>query len=172
MKVSTVAVFIVFALVNVSAGPIFSDSVEDVFNLADKNGDGKIDLDEIKAALEKLGLSGEKLDSMALVFLRTLDLNEDGFVTLDELRTVSDPAAFFKTIDKDGDGKVNFDEFKAFFQRVYPDGLPGVGPEDLRQVFDKTDTDKDGFLTQEEILASYQPGIQSLLERILSANKK
>ncbi|KAI1699534.1 EF hand domain-containing protein [Ditylenchus destructor] len=172
MKVWTVAVFIAFAFINVSVSPVRSESVEELFNLVDKNGDGKIDLDEIKAALEKLGLSGEKLDSQAHISLRIFDLNEDGFVTLEELRIMSNPDSAFKTIDKDGDGKVSFDEYKAFFQRVLPDGLPGAGPEAIREAFDKDDTDKDGYLSQEEFLASNQRGIQPLVERFLSANKK
>ncbi|KAI1708659.1 EF hand domain-containing protein [Ditylenchus destructor] len=175
MKISTIVFFVAFALINVSASPLRSESVEDIFKSFDANGDGKLDLDEIKAALAlsfSHKVSSEDLDPLARYFLRLLDLNEDGFITLDEVRKISDPEAFFEILDKDGDGKLSFDEFRAYFQKLFPDGLPGSGSEGLREAFNKIDTDQDGYISQDELYASYHPQIQPLVARFLSASKK
>ncbi|MEN9361629.1 MAG: hypothetical protein RL095_3164 [Verrucomicrobiota bacterium] len=50
-----------------------------------------------------------------------------------------------KPVDKDGDGKFSFDEFT--------DGLDEATKTALKPMFEKFDTDKDGFLTMAEIQA-------------------
>ncbi|KAI1721927.1 EF hand domain-containing protein [Ditylenchus destructor] len=56
-----------------------------------------------------------------------------------------DLEAKFKQADKDGDGKLSFDEFSIVFL-----GLP-------HDVFDKADTDKDGFITLDDLKTVVPP---------------
>ncbi|KAI1704901.1 EF-hand domain pair domain-containing protein [Ditylenchus destructor] len=59
----------------------------------------------------------------------------------------------FKTTDANGDGKVSFEELKAIFIRtaaITGDSIEH-GESAARLQFDKTDADKDGYLTLEEI---------------------
>ena len=54
-----------------------------------------------------------------------------------------------KPVDKDGDGKFSFDEFT--------DGLDEATKSALKAMFEKLDTDQDGFLTMAEIQAQGNP---------------
>jgi Ca2+-binding EF-hand superfamily protein len=100
----------------------------------DANGDQTLERDEIPesghAAFNRL--------------LKLGDVNKNGKLESEEIRTLIDKlrawqgagAARFQAMDKNGDGKLAPDEFE--------------GP---RPLFAQIDTDKDGFLTPEEIKA-------------------
>ncbi|MEN9360877.1 MAG: hypothetical protein RL095_2412 [Verrucomicrobiota bacterium] len=51
-----------------------------------------------------------------------------------------------KPVDKDGDGKFSFEEFSS--------GIASGAVPQVRQVFDKLDSDKDGFVTPAEVQAN------------------
>ncbi|NQU44179.1 EF-hand domain-containing protein [bacterium] len=114
------------------------------FDRQDADGDGRITLEEFKGGAE---------------YFARLDVNADGAVTQEELKQAAQKfrarmqsgegaerpeqarqarqdrmKSFLKRHDKDGDGKVAVDEFQ--------------GPT---EVFSTFDTDKDGFVTTEEI---------------------
>ena len=104
--------------------------------------------------------------------IERLDANKDGKVSLDEFKT--NISATFKTFDADGNGQVTKDEIKArrdafkdarkavrdaadadkatareALQAAAPFMLPGAG-----RMFDRADTDKNGTLSEAEVLAS------------------
>ena len=104
--------------------------------------------------------------------IERLDADKDGKVSLDEFKT--NISAAFKTFDADGDGQVTKDEIKtrheAFrdarkavrnaadadkdkareaLRAAGPFMLPGAG-----RMFDRADTDKNGTLSEAEVLAS------------------
>lgn len=51
-----------------------------VFRLLDKNGDGKISIDELMEVMEELGAPGDDAREM----MQLLDSNSDGFLSSDE----------------------------------------------------------------------------------------
>lgn len=53
---------------------------DDVFRLLDKNGDGKISIEELMEVMEELGASGEDAREM----MQLLDSNSDGSLSTDE----------------------------------------------------------------------------------------
>jgi Ca2+-binding EF-hand superfamily protein len=104
--------------------------------------------------------------------IERLDTNKDGKVSLDEFK--ANISAAFKTFDADGNGEVTKDEIKArheafrdarkavrdaadadkgkareALQAAGPFMLPGAG-----RMFDRADTDKNGTLSEAEVLAS------------------
>ena len=114
--------------------------------MIDRNGNGTIEADEI---------------DMAVVSLRKLDLNKDGKVTRDEIGRMdagsrTDPGSSrrfrgrlptLSSLDKDGDGKINKEE----------------APERMRENFERTDTNGDGFIDSKEF--------DAVLQRIRAASK-
>jgi Ca2+-binding EF-hand superfamily protein len=116
-------------------------NIRETFQNLDANNDTVIDLDEVpeegRAAFDRLLAKG--------------DANKNGKLEADEFRTLALKLRAlaqggsglagqrFKAMDKDGDGKVSKAEF--------------TGPELL---FQRLDTDKDGFVTTEEALNAFK----------------
>lgn len=103
---------------------------------ADTNGDGMISREEAKA----LPRINEHFDE--------IDTNKDGQITMDELHAFHEKqkGGHFKKMDTDGDGKISRAEAAKF-------------PK-LSENFDKLDTNKDGFLSPEELKAARGRGGQ------------
>lgn len=59
------------------------DQRDRVFRLLDKNGDGKISIEELTEVMEELGAPGEDAHDMMLL----LDSNSDGSLSSDEFHT-------------------------------------------------------------------------------------
>lgn len=102
---------------------------------ADKNGDGMISREEAQASLPRVY---EHFDA--------IDANKDGFITFEELRAAHQAhraaarAGIWKRLDTDGDGRLSREEV--------------ANHPRLAQHFDAIDTNKDGFLTPEELRAA------------------
>jgi Ca2+-binding EF-hand superfamily protein len=103
--------------------------------------------------------------------LKTCDLNQDGKVTLSELKQVAD--ACFKLWDTNSDGYLSPDELSTALTALFPAPPPGarhavrvingvameVSPEDLptpdkqitKHLFAQADANKDGWLSLQEL---------------------
>ncbi|KAI1698033.1 EF hand domain-containing protein [Ditylenchus destructor] len=155
MNVFGVVFLIAFALLNIST--VRCDKIDDYFKQLDLNGDGNISREEIEIIIEQIkAIGGDTYETALRLVFNLTDANKDGSVTLDELRKY--PEVLFKAIDENGDGKLSFEEHKAFVEKIFPGELPGFG---LQAAFDKTDTDKDGYITLEE----YEEAISGAINR-------
>ena len=106
---------------------------------ADTNGDGMISREEAKAGLPQLYKHFDEVDT-----------NHDGQVTAEELQAFHQKmqaarqqkaAERFKKLDTDGDGRISRAEAQA--------GAPRLAAH-----FDEIDTNKDGFITPDELKAA------------------
>jgi len=98
---------------------------------ADTNGDGMISREEARASLPKIFENFDRIDT-----------NKDGFITFDELRAAHQQGQGerWKKLDTDGDGRISRAEAAA-------------SPK-LAEHFDRIDTNKDGYLSAEDLQAA------------------
>jgi Ca2+-binding EF-hand superfamily protein len=106
-----------------------NDELREAFNLFDADGDGQVSMTELENMFMKLGTDGQ--------------INE------------SEIHALLKIADKDESGTITFDEFHVLWDKVKAFGDHLSAEEELiRQEFDKLDTDRSGFISKAEMLAS------------------
>ncbi|CAO2035581.1 unnamed protein product [Urochloa humidicola] len=132
-----------------------------VFELFDKNGDGRITLEELEESLGKLGMSvaGDELASMIV----RIDANGDGCVDVEEFGELycaimaggggageeekeeeadEDMREAFRVFDANGDGYITVDELGAVLTSL---GLKqGRTAEECRKMIGRVDRDGDG----------------------------
>lgn len=89
----------------------------------DANGDGYVDMEEFGGLYQTIMDEKDEEEDIREAF-NVFDQNRDGFITVDELRsvlaslglkqgrTVEDCKLMIKKVDADGDGRVNYKEFK------------------------------------------------------------
>ncbi|KAL6209050.1 hypothetical protein ACLB2K_019993 [Fragaria x ananassa] len=95
-----------------------------VFQMFDRNGDGRITKQELSDSLENLG-----------IFIPDKDLHQ-----------------MIEKIDANGDGFVDIDEFGALYQNLMDERADREDPEeDMREAFNVFDQNGDGFITVEEL---------------------
>jgi Ca2+-binding EF-hand superfamily protein len=119
-----------------------STGEDNMFQMMDTNSDGKVSVDEHAAGAKKM------FDAM--------DTNKDGKVTVAEMDAYHErmgkkgrpgemtSADKIKALDADGDGVLSADEHAA----------------GARVMFDKMDTNKDGFLSKTELVSGHQHFMQ------------
>jgi Ca2+-binding EF-hand superfamily protein len=128
--------------------------------------------------------------------LRKLDANADGKIDESELQAVvpdkgngKDAASIIKAANTNGDGGIDSSENDALLSKLEPQGKPkapppgprpsggahGVQPgsssEDHSKIFDRLDTNKDGKVSMQELLAattngSSNAGVEDLFKSI------
>ncbi|ELP92604.1 calcium-binding protein, putative [Entamoeba invadens IP1] len=129
---------------------------EAAFKAIDTNNDGKLQYEEVKAAIAaKKEIKNEKL--VQLIF-KAVDVDNDGTIDLPEFTKFHQAIAgidmadakvglkvLYKLMDADGDGKLTKDEVTAFFKKV--------GCEQAVEQVMKADANGDGYITMEEFCA-------------------
>ena len=129
---------------------------QELLRKADKDGDGKVSKDELKAVMPQSN-TGPGVDNL----FAKIDTNNDGFIDKAEdaaaLAKVHrgrhhgapNPLQVFRDADKDGDGKISKADFKS--------ALPaGTKSSTANQVFDSMDTNQDGVVDASEYMAAMQ----------------
>lgn len=145
-------------------------AIEDLFDKADKNGNGRISVDEYVQIFAEHGiqLSPEEVEKVSNV------ANDDGEVTKDEFLNYAKHSDFFKSqmdknasdsmaakqeavakaerafklFDKDNDGYITKEEFAKISKKLSKDQVEAV--------FNKFDKDGDGVLSFEEFRSMLQ----------------
>eukprot|EP00922_Rhytidocystis_sp_ex-Travisia-forbesii_P008167 GHVS01012030.1.p1 GENE.GHVS01012030.1~~GHVS01012030.1.p1 ORF type:complete len:370 (+),score=85.67 GHVS01012030.1:139-1248(+) len=125
----------------------------------DKNGDNKVTFEEMQAAYADA--DGGNVNEDTLTELRkrfhTVDKNNDGALSLDEIGLLMNPGQdeelmkleideILNAQDKDHDRRISFDEFMSAEENASPEDA-----EQFRTEFDSYDTNKDGFIDENEI---------------------
>ncbi len=130
LSTSSIVVFVAMAP-GLAAAAQSDGAMKGKMHKIDTNGDGKISRDE---AAQYKGLA-KHFDQ--------IDTNKDGFLSKDELKAshAKRADARFRAIDRDGDGRISRAEADAKAPR-------------LSKHFDQIDTNKDGYLSKDEIAAA------------------
>lgn len=128
-----------------------------VFQMFDRNGDGRITKKEMADSLDKLGIyiPDEDLEAM----IEKIDVNRDGCVDMDEFGALyqtimderdeeEDMREAFNVFDQNGDGFITVEELRSVLGSL---GLKqGRTVEDCRQMIRKVDVDGDGMVNFKE----------------------
>lgn len=134
-----------------------ADELKRVFQMFDRNGDGRISKKELNDSLENMGIfiPDKELSQM----IDKIDINGDGCVDIDEFGTLyqtimaerdeeEDMKEAFNVFDQNGDGFISVDELKSVLASL---GLKqGKGAEDCRQMIMRVDVDGDGMVNFSE----------------------
>nr|AEO20055.1 calmodulin [Phaseolus vulgaris] len=107
----------------------------DMIQRIDVNGDGCVDMEEFGELYESIMEERDEEEDMLEAF-NVFDQNRDGFISVDELRTVlaslglhqgrslEECRKMIVKVDIDGDGMVNYKEFR---QMMKSGGFSGLG---------------------------------------------
>ncbi|KAL1324027.1 hypothetical protein HN51_034216 [Arachis hypogaea] len=137
-----------------------SAELQRVFQMFDRNGDGRISKKELNDSLEKLGIyiPDKELDQM----IEKIDVNGDGWVDMEEFGELymsimdereerdeeEDMKEAFNVFDQNGDGYITVEELRSVLSSL---GLKqGRTVEECRKMIMKVDRDGDGMVDYKE----------------------
>ncbi|KAH0663128.1 hypothetical protein KY284_028059 [Solanum tuberosum] len=130
-----------------------SDELRRIFQIFDRNGDGRITKKELNDSLENMGIFIP--DPELIQMIEKIDVNGDGCVDIDEFGSLyqtimderdeeEDMREAFNVFDQNGDGFICVDELKSVLASL---GLKqGRTVEDCKQMINKVDIDGDGMV--------------------------
>ena len=128
-----------------------------VFQLFDRNGDGRITKKELNDSLENLGIFIP--DKELIQMIEKIDINGDGCVDIDEFGELyqsimderdeeEDMKEAFNVFDQNGDGFITVEELRSVLASL---GLKqGRTVEDCKKMIKKVDVDGDGMVNFKE----------------------
>ena len=128
----------------------------------------------VSAATVVTAAEGQPRRGAMLERLKAADTNGDGLISKAEAAALPRLAAHFDQIDTNRDGQVSFEELRAFhaahrgdhakamLKKIDTDGDGKISKAEALAAaaarFDRADTNKDGFLTLEEMKAARHGG--------------
>ncbi|XAR71161.1 hypothetical protein NMG60_11028294 [Bertholletia excelsa] len=124
-----------------------------VFQMFDKNGDGRISKEELTGSLENMGIFIP--DAELAQMIEKIDVNGDGYVDIEEFGELygtlmegrdeeADMREAFNVFDQNGDGFITVEELRSVLGSL---GLKqGRTVEDCKQMIKKVDADGDGMV--------------------------
>ena len=128
-----------------------------VFQMFDRNGDGRITKQELGVSLENLGIYISDKDLVTMI--EKIDANGDGCVDISEFQTLyqmimderdeeDDMREAFNVFDQNGDGFITVEELRSVLVSL---GLKqGKTVEDCKKMIWKVDVDGDGMVNFKE----------------------
>ncbi|XVF29362.1 hypothetical protein REPUB_Repub15cG0114500 [Reevesia pubescens] len=136
-----------------------------VFQMFDKNGDGRITKKELNDSLENLGIFIPDVELTQMI--ENIDVNGDNCVDIDEFGELyqslmddkdeeEDMKEAFNVFDKNGDGYISVDELRSVLVSL---GLKqGKTVEDCKRMIMKVDVDGDGRVNFKEFKQMMEGG--------------
>ena len=133
-----------------------------LFNIIDKNGDGKITREELFNGLQpyKKDLSDEELREQVNTIFTNIDTDHNNYIEYEEfVRAAIDKEHFlnlnfiqfsFNYFDKDGNGEITYEEVKNKFCQSDKNKNSYKAQEQLKKAFSEIDINGDGKLSFEE----------------------
>ena len=131
-----------------------------LFNLIDKNSNGKITKLELKNGLNELSVCDEN-ESQIYVdeIFKLIDGDNNGYIEFEEfVRGCIDKAKFiteeiikfsFRFFDKDNNGEITFEEIKLTFAKSFNKDIQNY-EETITNIIKEVDTNKDGKISYQE----------------------
>ncbi|XP_036181188.1 calmodulin-like protein 5, partial [Myotis myotis] len=125
------------------------------FTRFDKDGDGKINVEELGAVMKALGQNPSEAELKELI--ARVDTDGDGAISFQEFLAEmvkrmksfggeQDMKEVFRAFDLDGDGHITVDELKKAMAQIGQN----LSQEDLEAMIREADVDKDGRVNYEE----------------------
>ncbi|GJW72113.1 calmodulin-like protein 3 [Tanacetum coccineum] len=136
-----------------------------IFQMFDKNGDGRITKQELNDSLENMNIY--ICDNDLVQMIEKIDVNNDGCVDIDEFGELyksimddreneEDMMQAFNVFDINGDGFIAVEELRAVLESL---GLKqGRKAEDCRKMIMKVDVDGDGMVSFDEFKEMMRSG--------------
>ncbi|PSS24072.1 Calmodulin-like protein [Actinidia chinensis var. chinensis] len=143
-----------------------SDELRRVFQMFDKNGDGRITKKELNDSLENMGIFIP--DSELTQMIKKIDVNGDGCVDINEFEALyqtimaekdegEDMREAFNVFDQNGDGFITVEELRSVLATLgLKQGRASV--EDCGRMIMKVDVDGDGRVNFDEFKRMMRAG--------------
>ncbi|KAK7341575.1 hypothetical protein VNO80_24510 [Phaseolus coccineus] len=136
-----------------------------VFEMFDRNGDGRISVEELRDSLVNLGIEIPEKELADMI--QRIDVNGDGCVDMEEFGELyesimeerdeeEDMREAFNVFDQNRDGFISVDELRAVLASL---GLhQGRSLEECRKMIVKVDIDGDGMVNYKEFRQMMKSG--------------
>jgi len=147
----------------INVTPEFREELKEAFKIFDKDGDGKITVDEVENLLKSLGERATRAD--ALEMIAKVDKNNDGTIDFEEFVTLMASAksspdeemlAAFKVFDEDGSGTITIDELRKVMRKLGEK----VTEDQLKEMIKAADTNGDGLIDYSEFVKMMKTDIK------------
>lgn len=133
--------------------------ITSIFNMFDKNKDGKLMNEEIGSFLEAIGREPKQEEIQNII--SKADTDKNGYITIDEFLAymdevyvlkpdqIDDLIAAFKLFDLDNSGIISREEFTNILTKF---GYANFTPKEIDDIFDMIDSDQDGNINYAEFI--------------------
>ncbi|PAA47519.1 hypothetical protein BOX15_Mlig032600g1 [Macrostomum lignano] len=137
------------------------EDMRDTFNMFDKNGNGEIEVNELRTVIQCLGQNPTEKDVQLMI--QEYDLNKDGTINFEEfcqmmknrIKTVeskqNEMKVAFQMFDKNGDGKISSNELMEVMTKLGEK----LTMDEVKEMITEVDVNNDGFIDYGEFVQMY-----------------